>query len=104
VLDLLCRRKQGGVQHWALFNFLDLLLTLLNQAFHRHAFDALEADPATLYHLVDPLDLAEGFFQMRGKRCAQIGVGRGAGKFGERPSSSVFPRCKYRKANAQKGR
>ena len=90
VLDLLCGRNQGSVQHRAPFNFVDLLLALLDQAFHRHAFNALETDPAAFHHLIYPLDLTLGFFQMSDERRAQIGVARGAGKFGQRLGHLFF--------------
>ena len=74
MLDLLRATNQGGIAHRALVDALNNLLAFLHKTLHRRALDALQADAKHLYYLVDALDLALGFFQVRFESRRQIRV------------------------------
>ncbi|MDB5833591.1 MAG: hypothetical protein JWR14_3421 [Caballeronia sp.] len=98
VLDFLRCADQGGVENRTRFDLLDLLLSFLNQSFHRDTLDALELDATLLDDLIDSLDLAMPFLQVGLESCGQIGTGRGASQLGERLRQLLLRAIKIRRA------
>jgi hypothetical protein len=90
VLDGLCVRDDGGVQHGLVFDLAGRLVGLLDDAVDGRALRPAGLLAELLEHLLEPLGLLVGLLEMTFQSGDEIAVGRLFDHFGQRFDDLLF--------------